>query len=630
MLGNGNNLIAYIDGADASANFVIYNQAGIGVVGATIINNTVTTDLDVNMLTSGQALVNYIVNGTTKALLVNNDGSTQINATTINTASIASIAGQNIIYNTSASLDMKSVVLFATATSISFDKIKKVTFNYENYGVTSEDIEDKLIDATAQSNDSNGDVAENMTVRELSKYDIKEILDMSVEEFNVYEYTNCVESESSAENPDSVCNYQGLPEAGEIVVTDYAGEVMTVKSVEANAKNIVGVVTTNPAVILKKNLEGRTIVLTGTTPLKVSLVNGVIQKGDLLTTSTTPGVAMKATSRTAGTLGVALTGFDPVKTCETSMITDYRAELDNSDISHTEEEIELLLSTLDISICEIDIPQFGEINILISINNPVVTDTGSIITIIDADEQETIIDLSIMEYEEFGNIVVKGETIFGGKITVAKAEFLGNIIVAGSIKVKGNLELAGAITQNYWDGSQGAIQIGDAVAIIGSDTIGQTWASSDNFLPAIGLAVEILDYDYISINELNAYLIGLGYDIDAGAPAELRDNIRLIKVASSGKVGGFSNLQAGGRYYLADEPGIAKTKDLVSSLLAESSQLSAELAEQELALQRKMQEEARQRITALADARRAARAAQQQNNDDFDDDDYDVEVNYEP
>ena len=395
---------------------------------------------------------------------------------------------------------------------------------------------------------------------------------------NIYEYENCI---------DGVCAYEELPAAGEVVVSDYTGEVMVVKSIIKNATNVVGVVTTDPAVILKKNLEGRTIVLTGTTPVKVSLENGVITKGDLLTTSSTPGVAMKATSRMAGTLGVALTSFDPINSCEQNMVNTYREELENSETNYTEEEISLLLESLDVSVCGVDIPEFGEVNILLSIDNPIVTDTGSIITIIDAAEQETIIDLSIMEYEEFGNIVVKGETIFGGKITVAKAEFLGNIIVAGSIKVKGNLELSGAITQNYWDGSRGAIKIGDAVAIIGSDTIGQTWASDDNFLPAIGLAVEILDYDYIPQQELNAYLMGLGYDPEIGAPAELQDSIRLIKVASAGKVGGFSNLQAGATYYLADEPGtveLTEDNEELNNLLLESSQLSAELSDYEAEL----------------------------------------------
>ena len=50
------------------------------------------------------------------------------------------------------------------------------------------------------------------------------------------------------------------------------------------------------------------------------------------------------------------------------------------------------------------------------------------------------------------------------------------------------------------------------------------------------------------------------------------------------------------------------------------------LAEQEAALQRRMQAEARERIAAL----RAARRRSAPEEDDFDDDDYDVEVEYRP
>lgn len=55
-----------------------------------------------------------------------------------------------------------------------------------------------------------------------------------------------------------------------------------------------------------------------------------------------------------------------------------------------------------------------------------------------------------------------------------------------------------------------------------------------------------------------------------------------------------------------------------------------ELAEQERAIQAQMQEEARERIQALAEARRLARkAGLEDDDDDWDDDDYDVEVFYE-
>lgn len=59
----------------------------------------------------------------------------------------------------------------------------------------------------------------------------------------------------------------------------------------------------------------------------------------------------------------------------------------------------------------------------------------------------------------------------------------------------------------------------------------------------------------------------------------------------------------------------------------EQAQDNPELVEQELQTQRRMQEEARQRIQALAEARRAARKKHDDDDDDWDDDD--VEVVYE-
>jgi hypothetical protein len=101
-------------------------------------------------------------------------------------------------------------------------------------------------------------------------------------------------------------------------------------------------------------------------------------------------------------------------------------------------------------------------------------------------------------------------------------------------------------------------------------------------LPAIGLAVEILEYNYIPKSELDPYLTALGYSSELGAPADVQANIRLIKVASAGKVGGFANLEAGARYYLAGNPEVESLTgyDEIDSLLAESSQLTSELSEQ--------------------------------------------------
>jgi len=328
-------------------------------------------------------------------------------------------------------------------------------------------------------------------------------------------------------------------------------------------------------------------VLSGITPVKVSLENGPIQKGDVLTTSSTPGYAMKATNSTAGTIGVALDSFNPVASCQQIMQTNYRQSLENGEESYTEEQVQELVASLDMNVCQTEAAYYGEISLLLSVNNPIITDSGSIITIIDGYEDSEAMNLSVIEYEELGNIAVTGNAVFGGKITVNNAEFKGNIVVAGKIKVAGDLELEGAITQDYWDASGGSIKIGDAVAIVGQNMVDHTWADDANFRPTIGLAVEILDYHYIPEDTLKDYLLALGYDAETEAPAEIKATTRLIKVASAGTVGGFTNLQAGARYYLAAQVDAGATDaDYLEAieLINQAQALTADINEQQVAI----------------------------------------------
>jgi hypothetical protein len=78
------------------------------------------------------------------------------------------------------------------------------------------------------------------------------------------------------------------------------------KSTQTYQSSIIGVISTKPGIILNSDnttLEGtrkssdneRPMVIAGRTPVKVSAENGSITRGDYLTSSSTPGVAMKST-----------------------------------------------------------------------------------------------------------------------------------------------------------------------------------------------------------------------------------------------------------------------------------------------------------------------------------------------
>jgi hypothetical protein len=91
-----------------------------------------------------------------------------------------------------------------------------------------------------------------------------------------------------------------------------AGVAKTSGTYDAGA---LGIVSTEPGYILADNTglssPGTPVLLAlnGRVPVKVSLENGPIEPGDYLTTSSTPGVAMKAT-RPGQMIGKALAGFD--------------------------------------------------------------------------------------------------------------------------------------------------------------------------------------------------------------------------------------------------------------------------------------------------------------------------------
>jgi hypothetical protein len=86
------------------------------------------------------------------------------------------------------------------------------------------------------------------------------------------------------------------------------------------SSNIIGVYSTKPGFVgsvhpmeERKNNE-IPVAITGIVPCKVSTENGPIKRGDLLTSSGTPGYAMKATDPKIGTvLGKAMEALDSGK-----------------------------------------------------------------------------------------------------------------------------------------------------------------------------------------------------------------------------------------------------------------------------------------------------------------------------
>ena len=83
-------------------------------------------------------------------------------------------------------------------------------------------------------------------------------------------------------------------EAGDVVITDYNNNEQILKSKESYDSSVIGVVSTDPGNILGwENTGNSLLALAGRIPTKVNNENGNIEIGDLLTTSSQEGYAMK-------------------------------------------------------------------------------------------------------------------------------------------------------------------------------------------------------------------------------------------------------------------------------------------------------------------------------------------------
>ncbi|HSW97644.1 MAG TPA: site-specific integrase [Candidatus Saccharimonadales bacterium] len=109
-------------------------------------------------------------------------------------------------------------------------------------------------------------------------------------------------------------------EPGDIIIPENKGNNLgVVKSTSQYQSQVIGVLSTKPGVVLNSDAETDSahpykypIAISGRVPVKVSIANGVVKTGDLLTSSVIPGVAMKATE--AGPIiGKALEDFSSEK-----------------------------------------------------------------------------------------------------------------------------------------------------------------------------------------------------------------------------------------------------------------------------------------------------------------------------
>lgn len=108
----------------------------------------------------------------------------------------------------------------------------------------------------------------------------------------------------------------GTLEAGDVVEIDTSRDEAIVKSTMSYSTKVVGIVSTDPGIKMNKydGIKNKVpLVLSGRVPIKVNLENGAIKRGDLLTTSNTPGYAMKCNDKnkcTGALVGKAMQNYN--------------------------------------------------------------------------------------------------------------------------------------------------------------------------------------------------------------------------------------------------------------------------------------------------------------------------------
>jgi len=588
LLANGNNLVvSYLSGGVVKYQILNWLGQETGIEQAALAG---VNQYSFSSLATGELLLVAITGGQAQAQVMNNQGVAITGVAALGTASSVAASGDQVLINNNG-LQLITILPFSLATGST--NIDNITFVYENYGQPVIDLAaDRINESTFRTEGDN--TIKLMSVRSLDMSEIQSWTSLDSANWTTYESQYCALPTGStvASWPISSgeCLFYALPEKGDVVVADPSQENMVVKSIRANSHSIVGVVTDQS----ENSNDQRLIATAGTILVKVSNENGLIKKGDLLTSATYPGLAMKATSKTAGIIGMAMADFDPIAICREQLVSVAKQQILASQPNVNEEQLQAQLKSLDLSSCQNTTIKFGLVKVLIQIDNPVVSADGQVVTVVD--DAFALSELPVIDYEEMPNIVVKGEAIFSGDVVMQDAEFKGNILVAGDVTIRGNLEIAGAIVQEYWDGSAGQLKVGDAVYISGNDEVNIVYADSADFHPAIGIVAEIIPAGQLSAQQINARLQALGYTTDAPAPAEISAGLRLIKVATAGVVGGFRNLQAGATYYLNTlTPGasIIESVNEAQVLLEQAQQLTTAVNQQQVVVSDLLNEETR-------------------------------------
>ncbi|MFH1111981.1 MAG: hypothetical protein V1712_02825 [Patescibacteria group bacterium] len=228
--------------------------------------------------------------------------------------------------------------------------------------------------------------------------------------------------------------------AGDVVVLDSAGSLLVTKSASAYDPLIVGVISDSPGFAMSGISEtngqgdttnGKYVALEGRVPVKVNNENGPIAIGDYLTSSSTPGVAMKAI-KAGPVLGLALEAYDGTNPSGQVMMFVSRDSYDPQAGQY--------LSSSGGEVAGIVKVTAAGTPVSINLTGP--TNVNALRNIFETKLNGEM----LFQILETGDASLTGKIQVGSLKTIAEAEIGGNLAVAGSLSVGSDLSVGGRIS----------------------------------------------------------------------------------------------------------------------------------------------------------------------------------------
>jgi|GEM_PF-1736078 len=292
------------------------------------------------------------------------------------------------------------------------------------------------------------------------------------------------------------------------------------------------------------------VATSGIVKVKVTSAGGEIKPGDVLTSSTSVGLAQKASVGVINTLGIAL---KPFACSAAQQPTNNSQQTTQNSTSSCVGEVPLLLQVKSVKPTPYTLVEGSVDSLLSSFGEVVVVSAPSVNSVMttEATVVPSSVKVAVEEWVKFSGKVAIADQLVVGKLAILnEVRVLKNLRVEGDISVRGDLAIEGAITLNFWEAEANTLQVGDAVAVAGEKLVRRTGSNDTSYKPALGLVASISPALPMAEGE-------------AGGGGR-----RQIRVAISGVVKNLKDLQAGAVYFLAQNDATISTST-IDQLLAQ-------------------------------------------------------------